>query len=459
MSDLTKTKPLSPKDLGFDLIHQHRNEDIVSLHSYLHRASGLTVHFVPLTGRSTQYVGFLVPFGANSLFFENQDGQKISLPIGCAHYLEHCVFSRDEEGGLLASLSALGADANAYTTYTHTLYYLTCVGCLKEAFRYLYHAVLNPKIDEERVEAERGIIAAEFAMYQDDPDVYMYQSLMEKLFSVHPQRYDICGTKESIQAIRAEDLMKIVRAYYQPNQIEICFSGAFEEADILMLLAELLDETKERWKNQDFPQEINASEPEKVQEPGKIHHLQRQVGVPSFLLGIKDTSALPQRPLDAKDLLNRRLSALILSEIFLGEGSTFYQDLLDEGLLNDTFSAQYVCEKDCACWILGGESHQPQLVMKRLKAYLPSLASLDLTDEKLKQKIHLEKRALMGSFWKSLDSVSACGSTQLQARLMGLNLTENANLMTSLDVDPTVFSAFADHENDVFLTMSDDESC
>lgn len=448
---------LSTSCPGFTLSQSYDDEKLVELRTYRHEVSGLNVHFVPLRGRSARYVGFLVPFGANTLSFRSHDGETVALPAGCAHYLEHCVFSRDEEGGLLGRLSALGADANAYTTYTHTLYYMTCVGQLQEAFQHLYRAVFNPKIDAERVAVERGIIAAEFAMYQDDPDVFMYQSLMEKLFAVHPQRYDICGTKESIQEIRAEDLQRIVRAYYQPNQIEICFAGDVAESEQLTLVAELLEETKEIWQRQDFPEEIVFNEPEKPTVSAEITHLQRQVGVPSFLLGVKDSVALPQQPLDPRALLRKRLSSLILAEIFLGEGSDFYQNLLDEGLINDTFSYQYLCEADCACWILGGESHRPQEVIQRLREYLPTLSELDLDEEQVRAKLHLEKRAVTGSFWKSLDSVSSCGSTQLRARLMGLDLPEHAVVLSEFCLDATVFNSLKNPADYVILTMSEEK--
>ena len=50
------------------------------------------------------------------------NGKEITLPDGTAHFLEHKLFENENELNADEMFSLLGADANAYTTYTATRY-------------------------------------------------------------------------------------------------------------------------------------------------------------------------------------------------------------------------------------------------------------------------------------------------------------------------------------------------
>lgn len=66
-------------------------------------------------------------------------------------------------------LSALGADANAYTDYDRTAYLFSATDHVYEALAELIGFVTNPYFTEETVKKEQGIIAEEIRMYEDHP--------------------------------------------------------------------------------------------------------------------------------------------------------------------------------------------------------------------------------------------------------------------------------------------------
>ena len=148
---------IEPKSVpaGFHLQKRHdavTGKTIVTIH----HSTGLTVKLLPFPGFARKFAAAAIPFGSVHTAFR-QNGRLVAVPAGTAHFLEHCIFSRDEDGGLAGRLAELGASANAYTTYDHTLYYFSTVNHVEAAFTQWLDAVFRPSLDEARVTAERPI--------------------------------------------------------------------------------------------------------------------------------------------------------------------------------------------------------------------------------------------------------------------------------------------------------------
>ena len=91
----------------------------------LHR-SGLPIYVFPKEMTST-YAVLAVHYGSVDMKFRpDASGQVVTLPAGVAHFLEHKLFENADGTDSLATLAALGADANAYTDYTRTAYLFSC---------------------------------------------------------------------------------------------------------------------------------------------------------------------------------------------------------------------------------------------------------------------------------------------------------------------------------------------
>jgi predicted Zn-dependent peptidase len=154
------------------------------LRTYRHTC-GLLVKVLPRPGFSRRFAAVTIPYGSIHTTFT--DGRQTwHVPAGTAHFLEHCIFSRDDGGGLLGRLSELGASANAYTTHSHTMYYFSTVHHFDEALELYLDAILQPYLGEDRIEAERPVILSELDQYMDDPDTRCYMQLMENLYANHP---------------------------------------------------------------------------------------------------------------------------------------------------------------------------------------------------------------------------------------------------------------------------------
>lgn len=159
------------------------------------------------------------------------------MPDGIAHFLEHKMFE-EEDGDIFLRFSSLGASANAYTTFERTTYLFSCTENVEENLTTLLDFVQRPYFTDQNVEKEKGIIAQEIRMYDDDPEWRAYFGLLQGLYHRHPVRTEIAGTVESIQTITKELLYTCYETFYHPSNMALFVVGPVDPGRILSLVAE-----------------------------------------------------------------------------------------------------------------------------------------------------------------------------------------------------------------------------
>lgn len=395
------------------------------MRTYRHE-SGFLLKVLPRPGFSRCFAAMTVPYGSIHNRFRIP-GETLSVPFGSAHFLEHCVFSRDEQGGLLGRLSELGASANAYTTHTHTLYYFATVHHFAEALTLYFDAVLRPYLEPDRIDSERPVILAELDQYQDDPDTRCYMQLLENLYARHPVREDIGGTPAAVNTITSEHLKQVWRWFYQPGSLSMTLVGDFDETSILHALASRLPTSA-----------AAAGQPELPDEPAAPCRPESQsdmaMSAPSFLVGIKDPAILPQSPLTGRFLVQRQRAARLLLDTLLSPVSPLFQDLYASGLINESFGFHYACEENFAFLAVGGESPDPRAAAVALRDGLIRHIQAGIDPE----QFEIQKRAAAGDFVRSLDSIEHCGMVQAQCNLHGMDLFDYPALYDNMDLTTAI---------------------
>ena len=143
-------------------------------HRYTHK-SGLPVYVFPKKMTAT-YALFATDFGA----VDNappRAGME-PLPDGVAHFLEHKLFTNEDGSDAFEEFSALGADANAYTSHTRTVYLFSATDKPLDALDLLVRFVTHPYFTKETVDKEQGIIGEEIRMCQDNPYDRCYYNML-----------------------------------------------------------------------------------------------------------------------------------------------------------------------------------------------------------------------------------------------------------------------------------------
>ena len=416
------------------------------LYNYRHQ-SGFHLTFVHKPGFVRKFAAFGVPYGAAALRFTSVANFEryrqaraehketagpediIQVPPGSAHYLEHCVFTRDEEGGLIGELSSMGAMANAYTGDSETVYFFSTVDRFEDALILYFDALVNPLLDEERVEAEREIILAELMMYDDDPDSVAWRNVLAQLYAEHGLRHDVAGTAESVSEITADTLNTICSYFYTPAVMSLVIVGDFPESAmeaVLDLLADRLDEMPIGTPGID----LYADEPAHVVSP--YEEIQQDIEVESFHIGFKNPGINRFHSANGSYWALLQTQGQLYMDAVIGETSPLYQELYAEGLINDSFSVHFACGHDYNYVMMSGESEHPTRAANEVARRFRAAVAADLLDRRV---FEIQKKALHGDFVRSLDSIEASGMEALEARMYDCDLFDHAAVFSRLDAD------------------------
>ena len=193
--------------------------------------SGLTVQMCRMEGFVTAYAMLTVGVGSIDIGYLVR-GREVRLPAGVAHYLEHKMFDCPD-GDAMQRFDALGASANAFTSFDKTAYYFSCTENFSEALEVLLDFVTTPYFIGSSVRRERGIIAEELRMYRDSPEWIVTANLLQAMYHVHPVRVDIAGTEESIAEIDAALLRRCYDRFYRAQNMVLSVAGCFDEEAVL----------------------------------------------------------------------------------------------------------------------------------------------------------------------------------------------------------------------------------
>jgi len=162
---------------------------------------------------------------------------------GASHWVEHMMFKGTDAfpaGTLDRLISREGGHWNAFTWLDFTAYYETMpsakidLGLRLEADR-----MVNLAMDSEDVEAERGVILSERAMYENSPNFQLNEEIVAAAFRVHSYHHEVIGDTADLQTMTRDDLLTHYRHYYAPNNATAVIVGDFNTDEMLVRLTEL----------------------------------------------------------------------------------------------------------------------------------------------------------------------------------------------------------------------------
>ena len=289
--------------------------------------SGLQVFLLQKKGFSKTYATLSSTLGGmNQIVRKN--GQDIPLPEGIAHFLEHKLF---EQNGHDVSIdfATNQAKVNAFTQHNKTTFLFTATDNIQKNTDLLLDFVLSPNFTEEGIKKEVDIITQEINMYLDNPQAKLYSKLMKQMYPDHPASTEILGQVESISTLNKETLEIAHKAFYNPSNMILFIAGNVD-----------IDQTMKHIKESQssLPVMNEYTVPDKIEDYNPTYQLHSEIeadiSVPQFLLGIK----LPIY--NTTGLVKHDLVLGMLLDVLFGKSSDFFQTLLTEGLVNESFSKE-----------------------------------------------------------------------------------------------------------------------
>jgi zinc protease len=268
---------------------------------------------------------------------------------GLSHLLEHLVAGgtndRRTEAQNRDLLQDLGNNSNAYTTATHTSYFVnTTPKQLEPAVDLIAGWVFGAHITPAEYAREYQVVQRELEMGLGEPDSVFYDQALRNRYQVSPAKVPVIGYQDVIRGLSRDDVYAYYKLAYVPNNMVFVVAGDVDPEQMLQAVQRNANIPPGRGFSHDIAQEPPVTTPRTlVSTFPKLGEAKVQLGFPSIMLLHEDLYAL--------DLL-----ATVLGS---GESSILVEEVRDKGLVSGvmayshtphhvdgTFGIQFEAEHD-----------------------------------------------------------------------------------------------------------------
>ena len=379
--------------------------------------NGLTVSLLPKNDFNEVYGVVTVYVGSVDTEFTARDRKKKTYPKGIAHFLEHKLFERENSEDIMAAFTKLGADSNAFTSFTNTSYLFSTSDNVAECLDLLDELVTSFNITEESVEREKDIIQQEREMYQDDPDSCLFFKTLANLYPETPLASDIVGTEDSIEDISLEDLRDNFDEFYTPVNSQIFLVGNFD-----------LELMQNYFSQKDVGGCIvqNPKEPIALNPVKKVESIRMDVASPKLAIGVRTNSDMGHQDCYRYSVLLRALFTMMF-----GWTSKRFQSLYETGKLDSSLSLEVEINRRFNFLMLTMDTKEPVSISHQFrKAIQNFVTDADISEEHL----DLIKSEIYGEFIHSMNSLEFI-ATQYQSHSDETTLFDLPKIIQEMTLD------------------------
>ena len=334
-----------------------KNDELGESFVTFRHKSGLPVYVIPKE-RTHTFAILGVRFGAaDRMFRVKGEPEPTVLPDGVAHFLEHKMFEDENGGDAFERFAATGAAANAFTSAEETVYLFSATEKEEENLRILLDFVTHPYFSKETVAKEQGIIGEEIDESNDEPGNMAYYNLLRALFSEHPVRREIVGTRESIAQITPELLYHCTNLFYRPSNMMLVVCGKLTPETVERVCDEVLPEEKEHIEIERlFPEE-----PDAVCKP--YARAEAEIARPIVEIACKAVSRKTE-----EEKLKAWAANEITANLLFGRSGELFNRLYESGLVDDRFDGAFVqsFRLDYAYWMVTASCDDPEQLKKEV---------------------------------------------------------------------------------------------
>lgn len=406
--------------------------------------NGLDVYILPKKGFSKTFVTFTTKYGSiDRTFVPIGETEPVTVPDGIAHFLEHKMFEK-EDGDVFQKFSEVGAQANAFTSFTRTAYLFSATDHIYKSTETLLNFVQEPYFTEETVNKEKGIIGQEITMYDDQPDWRLYFGAIENMYHNHPVKIDIAGTMESIDGITAEHLYTCYNTFYHPSNMLLFVIGAVDPVEMMAFIED--NQNKKTFQKPTDLKRLFDEEPTNVAEKERVLHM--DVQKPKVYVGLK----AKQVDLSGEEMLKHELAVQIGVECLFGRASSFYTDVYENGLIDESYGYDFSLENGYGFALIGSDSEQPEQLAKLIKEKLAQSEQENLFTSEDVERI---KRKKIGFFLRALNSIEFIANQFTRYKFNDMNLFDVVPVLETITVEDIVnaFKTIQGEEQQTVFTI------
>ena len=380
---------------------------------YEELSNGLKVYIFHKPDYISSSVAFGTPYGALDIH-QKFNGKHYDFNPGIAHFLEHKVFE-SEDGDVINKFAAYGANVNAFTSYRETVYHFFM--SQEEHFftnlEMLLDFVQELNITEETVDKEKGIINQEIAMYQQNPLTKLLNETNYALYHNFPMKYDIGGSKDTVNATTKAELETCYNINYHPSNMVLSIVSFIDPYKIMEVIK--TNQSKKNFNKIEVAVSDNEIEPSEVRI--KDYHFKMDVNSPKVIYAVK----LNYSGLSNEQLIKTEFAIKTYLQTCFSNLNKDYQKWLDDGIINDFFGFEVEIEDDYAYILFYAEKSDAN--------ELKTLIDNTLGDFKPdKEKFNQLKRRFVGEFFNEFSDLEGFNITFLR------NILDNSNMFEVYDI-------------------------
>ena len=352
-------------------------------------SNGLTVALLPKKEFKEVYGSVTVQFGSVDTLVTEVDGYVKQYPAGIAHFLEHKLFEREDSSDLMSAFTSLGADSNAFTSFTKTSYLFSATDHFLENLDLLDELVTSAHFTEDSILREQDIIQQEREMYQDDPDSCLFFSTLANLYPDTPLATDIVGIEESIAQINLTNLQENFTRFYKPVNMSLFLVGNFD--------VDQVQDHFERKELEDLDVQELAREKFVLQPVKQTDSMRMEVSSPKLAIGVRGKQEVAEA-----DCYRYHILLKLLFAMMFGWTSDRFQKLYESGKIDASLSLEVEVTSRFHFVMLTMDTKEPVALSHQFRKAIRNFTKdLDITEDHL----DIIKREMFGEFFSSMNSL------------------------------------------------------
>ena len=352
-------------------------------------SNGLTVALLPKKEFKEVYGSVTVQFGSVDTLVTEVDGDVKEYPGGIAHFLEHKLFEREDASDLMSAFTSLGADSNAFTSFTKTSYLFSATDHFLENLDLLDELVTSAHFTEDSILREQDIIQQEREMYQDDPDSCLFFSTLANLYPGTPLATDIVGSEESISQINLTNLQENFTRFYKPVNMSLFLVGNFD--------VDQVQDYFERKELEELDVQEVAREKFVLKDVKQTDSMRMEVSSPKLAIGVRGKQDVAE-----DDCYRHHILLKLLFAMMFGWTSDRFQKLYESGKIDASLSLEIEVTSRFHFVMLTMDTKEPVALSHQFRKAIRNFTKdLDITED------HLDtiKREMFGEFFSSMNSL------------------------------------------------------
>ena len=262
--------------------------------------------------------------------------------------------------------------------------------------------LMNPVFPEKEIEKLRADTLAAIARQEDNLSGYTFKLLYQELYDVHPYGMQTIGTKESISALKRDDLLNHHKSFFVPDRMVLTIVGDIDSEYAREKVSELFAGFNRGSAPLPYPPEDRPETT--IEKTGAVKEKEQThvgIGFNGTTIGNDDSYALQ-----------------VMSEVLSGQGGRLFIELRDRKSLAYTvsaFSKEAVDPGMIGAYIATAPEKKDEAVQGLLDEFR-KLRTEPVSEEELTRA----KSSIIGNYEIALQSVSSQATDMANNELYGL---------------------------------------